>query len=170
MLEMIHNKRRQGRATASVALVIAGVLICLLVTGYVLKISLERTAFAARARTQLMSARTARQLQDAVEELGILVECPDGSWVAICYGDSHVWPTWSLALALDSNGWLYENDTHFCGRFIAYRGMKQKVKRYSVIETPELYGDLADIHSLASAKDLLTARRQLCALGFRRTE
>src|SRR5262249_14500033 len=78
----------------------------------------------------LAEASAGRSLEEAVGHLGIVFRLREGSWIAIRYRDSHVFPMWSSAVALDSKGNWFRSTQHYCGRFMAHRGQKQEQEEW----------------------------------------
>ncbi len=69
----------------------------------------------------LAAAEDREELMDAVTRLGVVLDLPDGEWIAIRYRDSHAWYGYSIAVALTSDGCWLESWHHFCGQFAHYR-------------------------------------------------
>ncbi len=125
----------------------------------------------------LSGARDSAQRQQEVGSLGMLFTYTNGEWIAIRYLDSHVWPGWSSATALDSDKQLYESRHHFCGRFRAYRRAAMRQRDFNAelaamgdTNTIDLLSGFEDIHALASASGLQTAVPLLLDLEFRRLD
>lgn len=130
---------------------------------------LAKRVFAA----QLRSVSSPQDLEHLVAPLGIVLRLRDGTWLAIRYHDSHVGRLWSQAVALDSDGRLYQSEYHFCGTLNAYRLARDGGKDWP----PELAGEgrrykelqlqgFGDLHALAEASTLEAARQVLPRLGF----
>jgi len=109
-----------------------------------------------------MAARNASEREAATGYLGISLEYPDGSWLAICYNDSHHFPRWSAALALDSQGVLYRSKEHFCGLFSIYKDVVEQERRFGL----EL-GEYRGLKAVATSPNLEAAREHLLKMGFR---
>jgi hypothetical protein len=110
----------------------------------------------------LTQANTPEELREAVGSLGLFLELPDGSWIAIRYRDSHAMTGWSSAVALDSDGAWFISHEHFCGRFKGYRLQKEN-------EQPDIPRD-TELHALETSESLAAARAKLYTMGFRITE
>ena len=121
----------------------------------------------------LESAQTKSELVRAVGSLGIFLEFPDNSWMAIRYRDSHAGGIFSTAVALDSGGEWFESNKHFCGKFKIYPKMLEdqtsweKVKK-ELGDAPNInfLKGFEDLHGLATSNNLETARKNLMSMGF----
>ncbi len=121
-----------------------------------------------------------------VNGLSLFLKYPDGNWLAIRYEDSHAAPGWSVAIALDSKGCLYESEHHFCGALSGYEYMIAQpdpeeilregnfdqqaddlLKPKTAAKPPRFSGIMGQIHDLASAPDLQTAIPLLLRMHFR---
>ncbi|MFO1491161.1 MAG: hypothetical protein U1F77_09020 [Kiritimatiellia bacterium] len=111
--------------------------------------------------------------ETAENGLGIFLKYPDGNWLAIRYEDSHAAPGWSMAVALDSQGSLYESNYHFCGSLGGYKYMVERHREFEELDPEEanppleFSGEMALTHALASAPDLQTAIPLLLRMHFR---
>ena len=126
--------------------------------------------FARREALRLLSAAsTSQQLQDAVGSLGAFYTFRDGSWLAVCYRDSHGGGIWSVAIARDSGGNWYESREHFCGAFRADRRLQQHEQLAIALgESPEAPSDERSrwILQLRASPDLQTARQRITSRYF----
>lgn len=117
---------------------------------------------AARARGYSVLSQATEStecLEKAVGDRGCLFRIRDGSWIAIWYEDSHVWPFYSCSVALTSAGAWYTSDKHWCGGF-AYR---RRLWRQHPEEAQRLPPEPVE-----AAPSLGDAVRELEGLGFRR--
>jgi hypothetical protein len=135
----------------------------------------------ARARAdsvdRLASARTAKELEATVGDLGILILLRDGSWIAVRYRDSHALPIWSSAVALDSSGRWYASENHYCGTFKIYRARWDRI--LEVLSHPDatreekrdilksFWDESTELTRIERASSLEAARAALQAIGFR---
>jgi hypothetical protein len=110
----------------------------------------------------LARAASPSELKETVGSLGLFMRYPDGSWMAVRYRDSHLYPGWSSAVVRDSGGAWFTSEEHFCGKFELYRHCTQQGR--------ELLPSLEPVRELAEAKTLTVARDRLLALGFREVE
>lgn len=127
----------------------------------------------AKAHRVLIAAKTQDQLQEAVGSLGAVFLLQDGSWIAIRYTDSHAYPGYSCAVALDSNGHWFYSRHHFCGRFRIYQQTEKRLRQLAVAggdDESSIDEDLKahdpELHALATAATLEAAHAQLRAMGF----
>lgn len=125
----------------------------------------------------LSEARDTLQRQKAVGSLGILIPYTNGQWIAIRYRDSHAWPGWSSAVALDSDKRFYESRRHFCGLLSAYvraaelqREISKEMAEMGDTNTVNYLSGFEDIHAVASANGLQSAVPLLLKMGFRRLD
>ena len=126
-----------------------------------------------KARRILSRSHTREELQGAVGKLGGFFPLSDGSWVAVRYTDSHSWPGYSCAVALDSAGQWLNSNHHFCGRFRSFQTETEKYReldtalggnggefqRMTTEQYPEMF-------ALSSSTNLAAARAQLLKMGF----
>jgi hypothetical protein len=127
----------------------------------------------AKAHRVLAAAKTPDELRTSVGSLGALFPIRDGSWVAVRYTDSHAYPGYSCAVALDSGGHWFHSCRHFCGRF---RNYEQTEKRTRELASPLGHDEAAvqaalrkqdeELYDLASAATLDAARANLLKIGF----
>ena len=92
----------------------------------------------------LAAATTRDELESAVGGLGVLLDLPDGEWIAIRYRDSHYSPGYSVAIALTSDGRWLESDYHFCAFFVMYRTYVERLRDAAEIDGPELAQELEE--------------------------
>jgi hypothetical protein len=167
----------KGLATKQV-LVAAGIVLCLALLcvfvfpGYVAAAvgpSLER----AKSHRVLAAAKTPDELRAAVGSWGRFFPLKDGSWVAVRYRDSHPYPGYSCAVALDSDGHWFHSSRHFCGRFRNYDQIQKQTRQLATAlgdEDAALQKALSEndreLYDLATANTLAAARSQLLKIGF----
>ena len=125
----------------------------------------------------LETAQTEDELAHAVGRLGIFLTFPDDSWLAIRYRDTHQGTVICSAVAHDSGGAWFESSHHFCGRFMRYpdaverqKEAEKEIEKLGETFTVDYLVGFEDIHHLATAPDLETARTHLVSLGFRQME
>ncbi len=126
-----------------------------------------------KAHRILSRSHTREELQGAVGKLGGFFPLSDGSWVAVRYTDSHSWPGYSCAVALDSEGQWFNNNHHFCGRFRSFQTETEKYLELDAalggkggefqLMTTEQYPEM---FALSSSTNLAAARAQLLKMGF----
>ena len=118
----------------------------------------------------LDAAQGEDELRDAVGYLGHLFSLPQGEYVAIRYLDSHGWPGWSSAVAVDSGGNWWVSDEHFCGRFKIFRQQLENVTNAKVEQEREYQLDrlesYPELNLLQNAPSLEAAQVKLRQLGF----
>ncbi len=121
----------------------------------------------------LRAANSTAELREAVTPLGIFLQFPDGSWVAIRYRDSHAGLLWngnSSAVALFSDGSWYRSHHHFCGHFLVY-GWRRTSPEYAEMRAIlDWHQGLEDIHRVAESRNLPDAKLALGAMQFQRFE
>jgi len=156
---------------------VASVVVGLFVFVFVIHPAIAPIQARKSAKRMLSSATDKVQLQEAVGSLGLLITYTNGQWIAIRYRDSHAWPGFSSAIALDSDRRFYESRIHFCGRLSAYARIAERQK--AVVEELAAQGEtntvnflsgFADIHAVASANDLKSGIPQLLKLGFQQLD
>ena len=126
------------------------------------------------SRQLLGSAETVEEREAAAGRLGGYFEFRDGSWVIIRYRDTHTFPGYSMALALDSSGIWYLSRKHFCGRIMGYKREKEIFIRMAAeLGDPtmeevdaQLKERFPHLHSLAESQDLTEAQSRLLSMGF----
>jgi len=120
----------------------------------------------------LAAATSTNELSESVGDLGIFLQFPDASWVAIRYRDMHIVGDYSLAVARDSGGGWHVSRKHHCGRFALYRQMAAKHREAFAelgcdgVHVPFRCETIPEVHALARSSDLEQARRHLIAMGF----
>jgi hypothetical protein len=125
----------------------------------------------------LSGAKTADDLKKAVGSLGIVIPIRGGSWIAIRYRDTHSLPSTSLAIACDSEGFMFKSTNHFCGQFPIYEH-ERTLEEDSRAESKEL-GEantntisrprsetFRNLDSIFEAPSLEIARQHLLKFGF----
>jgi len=122
---------------------------------------IQEIAFRWQAKKQLAAATTPEERESAVGDLGLYCPLRDGSWIAICYKDTHSGEIVSVAIALDSEGRFYECYEHFCGTFSIYRKVRESLE-----ERREEELQSHAVHPVATAPDLEIARKHLLKMGF----
>jgi hypothetical protein len=166
------------RATTKRLLVATGMVLCLALIvlfvfpGYVAAViapPLDR----AEARRVLTAAKTPEDLRKAVGSLGRLFVLRDGSWVAVRYTDSHAYPGYSCAVAVDSGGRWFYSSRHFCGRFRIYDRIERRTRELAAAVGDDeatvqraLRRQDEELYDLATAATLDAARAQLLKIGF----
>jgi hypothetical protein len=159
-------------------LFVTGMVLCLtfisvlVFSGYVAAVvgpPLDR----AKAHRLLTAAKSLTELRIAVGSLGRVFVLGDGSWVAVRYTDSHAYPGYSCAVALDSGGHWFYSSQHFCGRFRIYTQTEKRTREFAsalgddeAIVRTRLREQDQELYSLASAATLDAARSQLLEIGF----
>ena len=78
------------------------------------------------AAAELAACTTRSDFDDAVGDLGVVLDIADGSWIAIRYDDSHYY-CYSSATAVDSDGRWYRSREHFCGLFSIHRSVREDI-------------------------------------------
>jgi hypothetical protein len=73
---------------------------------------------------RLKSAPNRDAMTEAVGRLGVVLDHPDGSWIAITYKDAHNFGLPSVAVALTSDGRWFDSDRHHCGLFMTYNSLR----------------------------------------------
>jgi hypothetical protein len=109
---------------------------------------------------ELARCRSMEELEASVKPLGIVISRSDGTWIAIWYRESHVWPWWSRAVGLTSRGEWFVSKRNFCGSFQAVRILQYYGKSI----------EMTDVHRIAIAPSLESALGVLQSMGFRGTE
>ncbi len=159
---------RNGRHYKKILLIFSGFLVILLSVFFLIIIFLPRY-YKQESITILKNSKTHDELKKAVGPLGIFIQIKDGSWIAIRYTDTHSIPSWSLSIALDSNGKWFESKRHFCGRLRSYRVI---VKKMELLDKKSIDYDLfmekhyQELFYVASAPNLKVARKKLLLMGF----
>jgi len=153
--------------------VIVLVLVCAIVGGPYLLSTIgywvER-----RASYNLLAAAADRDaLNNAVDRLGVLLELPDGEWIAIRYSDSHAWPGYSIAVALTSDGRWLESSYHYCGLFRGYKHHLERVQEATTEEERGIFEDaiasrenLHRLRTIETQRTLDEAVEELLAMDF----
>ena len=100
----------------------------------------------------------------------MLLPLRNGSWIAIYYDDSHMFFTWSQAVALDSDGNWYESQVHYCGSLPIAGNLeilRKVVENASEPQQPDDSG-YRNFHLLTirEAANLAVACEHLLAIGF----
>jgi len=158
-----------------VAVAVGGFIICFfLFPGCVVAVvgpPLDRI----KARRALSTAKTPEELRAAVGRLGAYFPLRDGSWVAVRYTDTHAAPGYSCAVARDSGGQWFYSSRHFCGRFRIYFKLENQTRRLATAlgESEEqirqsMARTAPEMFALANATNLVAARAQLLAMGFKK--
>jgi hypothetical protein len=127
-----------------------------------------------RASYNLLAAATDRDaLNDAVDRLGVLLELPDGEWIAIRYRDSHAWPGYSIAVALTSDGRWLESSYHYCGLFGIYKHLLERLQEATTEEERGIFEDeiasrenLHRLRTIETQRTLDEAVEELLAMDF----
>jgi hypothetical protein len=127
----------------------------------------------AKAHRVLSAAKTPDELRKAVGSLGALFPLRDGSWVAVRYTDSHAYPGYSCADALDSSGRWFRSSGHFCGRFRVYQQNEERTREVAAARGDDpataqaaLREQDEELYDLATAATLDAARAVLLKMGF----
>lgn len=123
------------------------------------------------AVAELAACTTRSEFDDAVGDLGVVLDIADGSWIAIRYDDSHYY-CYSSATSLDSEGYWYRSREHFCGLFSTYRQVRADIEicddetlvPYLQKRYPE------SVREIENQRRLLDARSKLTDIGFYRFE
>jgi hypothetical protein len=159
-------------------LVALGVVLCLALLAVVIFPGFVAAVFGppldrAKAHRVLAAAATPEELRKAVGLLGALILLGDGSWIAVRYTDSHAYPGYSCAVALDSDGQWFSSTRHFCGRFSSYEQNKKRAQdlRAALGHDEEamqkaLHAQDEELYNLATAATLDEARTKLLRMGF----
>ena len=159
-------------------LFVTGMVLCLtfvavlVFSGYVAAVvgpPLDR----AKAHRLLAAAKSPTDLKTAVGSLGRVFVLGDGSWVAVRYTDSHAYPGYSCAVALDSGGHWFYSSQHFCGRFRIYAQTEKRTREFGSAHGDDeatvqraLRDQDQELYALASAATIDAARTQLLEIGF----
>lgn len=125
----------------------------------------------------LDSSKTTDELRKAVGPLGIFIPIRGGSWMAICYRDTHSLPFTSLAVARDSDGRMFQSTQHYCGQFSLYENdrkarenIRAEDEKSGGTETPPSPSPRPEkfliLDAVSEASSLNVARQQLLKLGF----
>jgi hypothetical protein len=102
----------------------------------------EKASFVA-----LADAKSLQELEATVSYLGVVLHVRNGEWIAIRYRDRHRLPSWSVAVALDSQGHWFVSRRHFCGRLSGYawlRRVGQDLEGFEDLVAIEQAADLAE--------------------------
>jgi hypothetical protein len=145
------------------ALAIVAVVVWFIAYPAVWRWSVERESIRA-----LRGAVTQQDLGAAVTRLGILLEFPDESWMAIRYRDSHSWSVKSSAVVRCSDGSWYRSGHHFCGEFQIYEWRRTDPGYQEMRAFSDWFSGLERIHRVAASRSLPDAKVALEAMPFER--
>jgi hypothetical protein len=106
----------------------------------------ERQQFEMWSIRALEAAADESQLRKAVGDIGLFLPLVDGEWIAICYGDSHIAPGWSSAVALDSGGELWTSEYHLCRRLEGYSNALEQLETAVTLEERKEFQAMVEMH------------------------
>jgi hypothetical protein len=120
---------------------------------------------------RLKSVEGREAMTEAVGQLGVVLDHPNGEWTAITYKDAHNFGFPSVAVVRTSDGAWYISRAHHCGLFRAYQHDREAASIFHP-DNPAFHFEKQDerlrlLHSIEH-EAVATKRAELLErLGFR---